>query len=161
MGRQSRRHKGLAFPRGLSQAAGRSPKNTEQQSRQAFRGRNDRIMSDISLPRGATRPGLFDRDRIVAGAGFNRWLVPPCALAIHLSIGMAYGFSVFWLPMTRLIPGAASCAAQGFQAELVSTSCNWSVPAVNVIFEIFIAVLGISAPSGAAGWNTRGRARPA
>ena len=32
------------------------------------------------------------------------------ALAIHLCIGMAYGFSVFWLPMSKLIPGAAVCS---------------------------------------------------
>ena len=37
-------------------------------------------------------PGLLDRARIVAKPGFNRWLVPPAALAIHLCIGMAYGF---------------------------------------------------------------------
>ena len=29
--------------------------------------------------------GLLSRDRIVAAPGFNRWLVPPAALAIHLS----------------------------------------------------------------------------
>ena len=34
-------------------------------------------------------------------SGFNRWLVPPAALCIHLCIGMAYGFSVFWLPLTK------------------------------------------------------------
>jgi MFS family permease len=91
--------------------------------------------------------GLLERPRTIAKPGFNRWLVPPAALAIHLCIGMAYGFSVFWLPMTRLIPNvdAAACAAQGFGAELFTTSCNWSVPSVTHIFEIFIAVLGISA----------------
>mgnify|MGYP006196215981 CR=1 FL=1 len=47
--------------------------------------------------------GLLSRERTVAGPGFNRWLVPPAALAIHLSIGMAYGFSVFWLPLSRAI----------------------------------------------------------
>ena len=45
--------------------------------------------------------GLLDRERIIAKPGFNRWLVPPAALAIHLCIGMAYGFSVFWLPLSR------------------------------------------------------------
>jgi hypothetical protein len=35
---------------------------------------------------------ILSRERIIAGAGFNRWLVPPAALAIHLCIGMAYGF---------------------------------------------------------------------
>jgi MFS family permease len=91
--------------------------------------------------------GVLARERTVAGPHFNRWLVPPAALAIHLCIGMAYGFSVFWLPMTRLIPNtdAATCAAQDFAAELFTTACNWSVPAVTHIFEIFIAVLGISA----------------
>jgi len=91
--------------------------------------------------------GVFSRDRITAGPRFNRWLVPPCALAIHLCIGMAYGFSVFWLPMSRLVTNAdaTTCASQGFLAELTTTACNWSVPAVTHIFEIFIAVLGISA----------------
>jgi len=46
-------------------------------------------------------PGILDRDRIIAHPGYNRWLVPPAALAIHLSIGMAYGFSVFWLPLSK------------------------------------------------------------
>ena len=42
-------------------------------------------------------PELFtflDKERSIASADFNRWLVPPAALAIHLCIGMAYGFSV-------------------------------------------------------------------
>ncbi len=91
-------------------------------------------------------PNLFDRDRIVAGPRFTRWLVPPAALAIHLCIGMAYGMSVYWLPMTRLIPNTpATCANQTFAAELFTTTCNWTVPSVTPIFEIFIAVLGIAA----------------
>jgi MFS family permease len=88
--------------------------------------------------------GLLSRERIVAPAGFNRWLVPPAALAIHLCIGMSYGFSVFWLPMSKLIPGAAVCS-QGFIATLTATDCNWSVSQVTHIFETFIAMLGISA----------------
>ncbi len=91
--------------------------------------------------------GLLARESTIAGPRFNRWLVPPAALAIHLSIGMAYGFSVFWLPMTKLVPGAdaAACANLGFLAQLFATTCNWTVPAVNHIFETFIAMLGISA----------------
>lgn len=102
-------------------------------------------MNDMSVT--ANGPGLLARDRIIAGPGYNRWLAPPAALAIHLSIGMAYGFSVFWLPMTRLVPGgnSAACKAQGFVAQLTTTSCNWTVPSVTHIFETFIAVLGISA----------------
>lgn len=103
-------------------------------------------MSEVSLPAHG-RPGLLERDRIIAGPNYNRWLAPPAALAIHLSIGMAYGFSVFWLPMTRLVPGGstAACKAQGFVAQLTTTTCNWSVPSVTHIFETFIAVLGIAA----------------
>lgn len=102
-------------------------------------------MNDTSSTR--PPPGFLDREHIVAGPGFNRWLVPPAALAIHLSIGMAYGFSVFWLPMTHLVANAnaAACKSQGFIAQLTTTSCNWTVPSVTHIFETFIAVLGISA----------------
>jgi MFS family permease len=92
----------------------------------------------------ATPSGFLSRERTIAGPQFNRWLVPPAALAIHLCIGMSYGFSVFWLPMSHLLPAtdAATCAAQ---SVLTSTACNWSVPTVTHIFEIFIALLGISA----------------
>ncbi len=92
----------------------------------------------------ASTASFLDREHIIAGPGFNRWLVPPAALAIHLCIGMAYGFSVFWLPMSKLIPGAPTCA-EGFLAELTATGCNWSVADVTHIFETFIAMLGISA----------------
>src|ERR1700720_556821 len=51
----------------------------------------------------AASGGILSRERIVAKGGFNRWLVPPAALAIHLCIGMAYGFSVFWLPLSRSV----------------------------------------------------------
>src|SRR6202046_4406877 len=88
--------------------------------------------------------GVLSRDRTIAGPAFNRWLVPPAALAIHLCIGMAYGFSVFWLPMSKLIPGAPACS-NGFLQELTATSCNWSVADVTHVFETFIAMLGISA----------------
>jgi MFS family permease len=102
---------------------------------------------------------LLSRDRIIAKAGFNRWLIPPCALAIHLCIGMAYGFSVFWLPMSKLLPGAPACTG-GFFAELTSTTCNWSVPSVTHIFETFIAMLGISAAIWG-GWLERAGPRKA
>ncbi len=92
-------------------------------------------------------PGFFARERTIAGPKFNRWLVPPAALAIHLCIGMAYGFSVFWLPMSKLLTGTdlATCTNLGFFAALTSTGCNWTVPQVTHIFETFIAMLGISA----------------
>jgi len=104
--------------------------------------------------------GVLDRERTIAGPLFNRWLAPPTALAIHLCIGMAYGFSVFWLPMSTLLPGAPSCAGQGFLTELTSQSCNWTVPSVTHIFETFIAMLGISAAIWG-GWLERAGPRKA
>ena len=109
---------------------------------------------------GGSTPGLLARERTIAGPRFNRWLVPPAALAIHLCIGMAYGFSVFWLPMSKLVPGVPSCAALGFFAQLFATSCNWTVPAVTHIFETFIAMLGISAAIWG-GWLERAGPRKA
>lgn len=92
---------------------------------------------------GAKAP-LLDRLNIVAGPNFNRWLVPPAALAIHLCIGMAYGFSVFWLPMSKLLTGAKACTG-GIMTELTATNCNWTVPNETHIFETFIVMLGVSA----------------
>ncbi len=93
------------------------------------------------------QPGVLARERTVAGPRFNRWLAPPAALAIHLCIGMAYGFSVFWLPMSKLLANtdAATCKAQGLMSMLFTTTCNWNVPLVTHTFEMFIAVLGIAA----------------
>ena len=70
--------------------------------------------------------GLLSKERTIAGPGYNRWLLPPAALAIHLCIGMAYGFSVFWLPLSKLLPGAPLCskdpsAADNFWMQLVSS----------------------------------------
>jgi MFS family permease len=103
------------------------------------------VVPEAIAASGGRAPGWLTRERSLAGPRFNRWLVPPAALAIHLCIGMAYGFSVFWLPMSKLLPGAASCAQLGFLAQLSAGSCNWTVPAVTHIFETFIAMLGISA----------------
>ncbi|MGN6226779.1 MAG: L-lactate MFS transporter [Dyella sp.] len=96
---------------------------------------------------GGSNGGLLSRERTVAGSSFNRWLVPPAALAIHLCIGMAYGFSVFWLPMTRQLANAnpAACANQSFLQEMFTTQCNWTVPAVSLTFTLFIVMLGIAA----------------
>jgi MFS family permease len=74
---------------------------------------------------------------------------------------MAYGFSVFWLPMSHLLPATSTtCTDQNLTAVLASTSCNWSVPSVTHIFEIFIAVLGISAALWG-GWLERAGPRKA
>ena len=40
-------------------------------------------------------PSFLARERTVAGPGFSRWLIPPCALAVHLCIGQVYATSVY------------------------------------------------------------------
>src|SRR6187431_2304489 len=90
---------------------------------------------------GATgpQPGFLDKERIIAGAGFNRWLVPPAALAIHLCIGMAYGFSVFWLPLSKAIgiSAPAACADLTLGSALFTTSCDWRVSDLGWIYTLF------------------------
>ena len=72
---------------------------------------------------------ILDRERIIATAGFNRWLVPPAALGIHLCIGMAYGFCVFWLPLSRALGFDQSVVVPGSVAlsALFTTTCDWQV----------------------------------
>ena len=101
--------------------------------------------------------GLLDRARIVAKPGFNRWLVPPAALAIHLCIGMAYGFSVFWLPLTRAIgidKSIAAPAGTSILTMLVTTSYDWRVSDVTVLYTLFFVFLG-SAAAIWGGWLER------
>ncbi|WP_454914677.1 OFA family MFS transporter [Xanthobacter sediminis] len=93
-------------------------------------------------------PPFLSRERTVAGAGFNRWLVPPAALAIHLCIGMAYGFSVFWLPLSRAVgvTAAVACPADmGFVARLFATSCDWQISQLGWMYTLFFVLLGSSA----------------
>ncbi|CAN7517863.1 OFA family MFS transporter [Neorhizobium tomejilense] len=91
--------------------------------------------------------GLLDKERIIAKPGFNRWLVPPAALAIHLCIGMAYGFSVFWLPLSRALGTTQdpSCASLNLISALFTTSCNWRVADLGWIYTLFFVLLGCSA----------------
>jgi MFS family permease len=91
--------------------------------------------------------GFLDRERTIATAGFNRWLVPPAALCIHLCIGMAYGFSVFWLPLSRSIGLTAqkSCPDMSLMQELFTTTCDWRVASMGWMYTLFFVVLGVSA----------------
>jgi MFS family permease len=96
---------------------------------------------------------LLERDRIVAGDEFNRWMVPPAALCIHLCIGMAYGFSVFWLPMTRLIGidhSVEAPAEMTLLGKLVTTQYDWDKPSLGWIYTLFFVFLG-----GSAAWFGR------
>ncbi|WP_288191956.1 OFA family MFS transporter [uncultured Phyllobacterium sp.] len=103
--------------------------------------------TDRAEPRIYENPGILDRERIVAKAGFNRWLVPPAALAIHLCIGMAYGFSVFWLPLSRAIgvEQSVACADINLLTALFTTSCDWRVSDLGWIYTLFFVLLGCSA----------------
>jgi MFS family permease len=76
---------------------------------------------------------FLDREHTVAAPGYNRFLVPPAALAVHLSIGQAYAFSTFNLPLTKLI--GLSHSAPG----------DWDLKQVGWIFSIAIVFLGSSA----------------
>jgi MFS family permease len=76
---------------------------------------------------------FLDRQNTVAPPGFNRFLVPPAALAVHLSIGQAYAFSTFNLPLTKLI--GISQSAPG----------DWDLKQAGWIFSIAIVFLGSSA----------------
>jgi MFS family permease len=91
---------------------------------------------------------LLDKEHTIAGPGFKRWLVPPAALAIHLCIGMAYGFSVFWLPLSRAIgidsPFACS-ADMGYWARVFSSSCDWQISMLTLMYSLFFVFLGLSA----------------
>jgi MFS family permease len=70
-------------------------------------------------------PGFLARERIVARPGFNRWLIPPAALAVHLCIGQAYATSVY-------------------KAALVK-DFHSSLTAIGIVFSIAIVMLGLSA----------------
>src|SRR5471032_1911119 len=104
-----------------------------------------------------TQPGFFSRERTIASPEFNRWLVPPAALAIHLCIGMAYGFSVFWLPLSLAIgitkPVACPADSSVF-AEIFTTTCDWKMSMLGWMFTLFFVVLG-SAAAMWGGWLER------
>jgi len=99
------------------------------------------------------------KENTIANANFNRWLVPPAALAVHLSIGMAYGFSVFWKPLGNALMGVdgkplAACAAgattfseklSGTLRALTATDCNWTQFDLGWMFTLFFVLLGCSA----------------
>jgi MFS family permease len=92
--------------------------------------------------------GLLSRERIIAGPGFNRWLVPPAALAIHLSIGMAYGFSVFWLPLSRAVGITEPVPCQtdmGFFELVTARNCDWKISTLGWMYTLFFVFLGSSA----------------
>jgi len=129
----SRRRRVAAFPAGLHQ--GRSPESLAKKS----------TAEETTLK---NEYHFLSRERTIAGPSFNRWLVPPAALAIHLCIGMAYGFSVFWLPLSRALGVSApkACPAEmGFLASVFSASCDWQISQLGWTYTLFFVFLGSSA----------------
>ena len=92
--------------------------------------------------------GLLAKSRTIVGPGFNRWLMPPAALAMHLCIGMAYGFSVFWLPLSKAIGIKESLACpktMGLLGELFAKDCDWHISSLTVMYTVFFIFLGLAA----------------
>ena len=105
---------------------------------------------------------MLERERIIARPGFNRWLVPPAALAIHLCIGMAYGFSVFWLPLGRAlgVTEPITCPDLTISQALFTADCDWRVSDLGWIYTLFFVFLGSSAALWG-GWVERSGPRKA
>ncbi|MDO9422459.1 MAG: OFA family MFS transporter [Herminiimonas sp.] len=78
----------------------------------------------------------FTRERSIAAPGFNRWLVPPAALAVHLCIGQAYAFSIFNGPLSKVI-GIDTSAPD-----------DWKLTTLGWIFSIAMVFLGLAAAFG-------------
>ena len=77
--------------------------------------------------------GLLSKERIVASPTFNRWLVPPASIAIHLCIGSVYAWSIYNPALTRVI-GVVTPAAG-----------DWTLAETNRVFTVAIVFLGLSA----------------
>ncbi|QKV74970.1 OFA family MFS transporter [Amycolatopsis sp. Hca4] len=63
--------------------------------------------------------GFLDRSRIVAPPSWTRWLVPPAALSVHLSIGQAYAWSVFKTPLEKTMHLNGTQSSLPFQLGIV------------------------------------------
>jgi len=105
-----------------------------------------------AIPAAGARTGLLSKERTIADPAFNRWLVVPAALAIHLCIGMVYGLSVFWLPLSRAvgIRDAISCGkadgfVQEFLQQILAADCDWKVSYLVWSFNLGIVFLGLAA----------------
>nr|AQQ74414.1 hypothetical protein [uncultured bacterium]AQQ74877.1 hypothetical protein [uncultured bacterium] len=119
--------------------------------------------SDSPTLPGSGLASWLSKERTIAPPGFNRWLVPPAALAIHLCIGMAYGFSVFWLPLSKAIGITESvvCPDQAsFWSQLFTTQCDWKISTLGWMYTLFFVFLGSSAAVWG-GWLERAGPRKA
>jgi len=71
-------------------------------------------------------PGLLSRERIIAAPGFNRWLVPPASVAIHLCIGSVYAWSIF-NPALERVRGVVTPAADDWTLKQVGWTFTWAI----------------------------------
>jgi MFS family permease len=76
---------------------------------------------------------FLNRENTVAPPGYDRFLVPPAALAVHLCIGQVYAFSTFNLPLTKILGLTHSVPG------------DWNLKEIGWVFSIAIAFLGASA----------------
>ena len=79
---------------------------------------------------------ILSKKHIVAKEGFNRWLVAPAALGIHLCIGSVYAWSLFNPALIKRL-GVVTSAAD-----------DWTLKSVVWIFTVAIVFLGLSAAVG-------------
>ncbi|GAA1475598.1 OFA family MFS transporter [Nocardioides aestuarii] len=68
---------------------------------------------------------VLDREHTVAPTSYNRWLIPPAALAIHLCIGQVYATSVYKNSMVEHF--------------------DTSLTAIGIVFSVAIVMLGLAA----------------
>jgi len=76
---------------------------------------------------------IFSKDRIIANHDFNRWLIPPASIGIHLCIGSVYAWSIFNPALTKSL------------GVVVSSANDWSLSEVVWIFSVAIVSLGLAA----------------
>src|SRR5690348_14308056 len=92
---------------------------------------------------------FLSKERIIASPGYSRWLIPPAALCVHLCIGQAYAFSVFNIPMTKLIGITHGAPAGGWDLHnlraIPSAPGDWALTDLGWIFSLGIFFLGVSA----------------
>ncbi|MCB8838669.1 OFA family MFS transporter [Aurantimonas sp. VKM B-3413] len=101
-------------------------------------------MTTASVSESGSGGSWLSRSHTVAKPGFNRWMVPPAALCVHLCIGEVYAFSVFNKPMSLLL------ATTGADGTRVPSADDWSIATLGWIFSIAILFLGLAAAFGGA-----------
>ena len=75
---------------------------------------------------------------------------------------MAYGFSVFWLPLSRAIgiTHSVACPDMTLVGALFTTSCDWRIADLGWMYTLFFVFLGSSAAIWG-GWLERAGPRKA